>query len=154
LPELKDVDQLDPSLMDVSFINTADLKSDQEFTSLVWDDIDTMMFYEDITNLADVVPGNFLMTSKKGQKEAAEEIAEREASLNDLLAEPVLDDEPPKSPLIKEDASVSKNIALDNYLRTVSNMLSKNLVDQSAKDFVYLGAGKLGRDKLAAVSFI
>ena len=50
-----DLMQLDQST--ISIIRPEDLQSSDTFESPVWEDLETAMFYEDITDLTHVVPG-------------------------------------------------------------------------------------------------
>ena len=152
MPDLEEKETQDTTgLTGIGLVKTGEYLRGQADGAGIWEDDEERRFYENLIDLQDRVPGILLEDGKKKKNNEEEQVGKRlnsTASSGDAKEST----EKPASTAVSDDQSTAianKTVGaqVDALLVRISELQSKDMVDQAATDFCFLNS-KASRNRL------
>lgn len=152
MPDLEEKETQDTTgSTGIGLVKTGEYLRGQADGAGIWEDDEERRFYENLIDLQDRVPGILLEDGKKKKNNEEEQVGKRvnSAASNDDAKEST---EKPASTVISDEQSTAianKTVGaqVDALLVRISELQSKDMVDQAATDFCFLNS-KASRNRL------
>ena len=152
MPNLEEKEPQDTTgLPGIGLVKTGEYLRGQADGAGIWEDDEERRFYENLIDLQDRVPGILLEDGKKKKNNEEEQVGKRVSSTvsNGDAKEST---EKPASAAVSDDQSTAianKTVGaqVDALLVRISELQSKEMVDQAATDFCFLNS-KASRNRL------